>query len=34
MDSDLAENFRLVAMDDRDHGLSDEPKDAYGDSDL
>ena len=34
MDSDLAENFRLVAMDDRDHGLSDEPKDAYGNSDL
>ena len=34
MDSDLAENFRLVAMDDRGHGLSDKPKDAYGNSDL
>ena len=34
MQSDLADDFRLVAMDDRGHGLSDKPKDAYGDSEL
>lgn len=34
MDSDLADEFRLVAMDDRGHGLSDKPEDAYGDSAL
>ena len=32
--SDLADDFRLVAMDIRGHGLSDKPRDAYGDSQL
>ena len=32
--SDLADTFRLVAMDMRGHGLSDKPRDAYGDSKL
>ena len=30
--SDLANDLRLVAMDLRGHGLSDKPRDAYGDS--
>jgi non-heme chloroperoxidase len=34
LDADLAERFRLVAMDLRGHGLSDKPRDAYGDSRL
>lgn len=34
MESDLADDFRLVAMDDRGHGLSEKPRDAYGDSTL
>lgn len=34
LDSDLARDFRLVAMDNRGHGLSDKPRDAYGDSRL
>jgi pimeloyl-ACP methyl ester carboxylesterase len=34
MDSDLAKDFRLVAMDIRGHGLSAMPRDAYGDSRL
>lgn len=34
MNSDLANDFRLVAMDIRGHGLSQKPKDAYGDSRL
>ncbi|WP_254535144.1 alpha/beta fold hydrolase [Halomarina litorea] len=34
MNSDLAEEFRLLAMDNRGHGLSDKPRDAYGDSSL
>jgi non-heme chloroperoxidase len=34
MDSDLADDFRLVAMDLRGHGLSEKPRDAYGDSKL
>lgn len=34
MESDLARDFRLVAMDIRGHGLSDKPRDAYGDSKL
>jgi pimeloyl-ACP methyl ester carboxylesterase len=34
MNSDLADDFRLVAMDLRGHGLSDKPTDAYGDSKL
>lgn len=29
--SDLAESFRLVAMDMRGHGLSDKPRDGYAD---
>ncbi|HVO62237.1 MAG TPA: alpha/beta hydrolase [Terriglobales bacterium] len=33
-DSDLAQDFRLVAMDMRGHGLSDKPHDAYGESKL
>jgi pimeloyl-ACP methyl ester carboxylesterase len=34
MESELARDFRLVAMDIRGHGLSDKPRDAYGDSAL
>jgi len=34
LDSDLANDYRLVAMDMRGHGLSDKPRDAYGDSKL
>lgn len=32
MSSDLADTFRLVAVDLRGHGLSDKPRDGYGDS--
>lgn len=32
LSSDLTQSFRLVAMDIRGHGLSDKPRDAYGDS--
>ena len=34
MNSELADTFRLVAMDMRGHGLSDKPRDQYGDSKL
>lgn len=34
MNSDLAADHRLVAMDLRGHGLSDKPRDAYADSKL
>jgi pimeloyl-ACP methyl ester carboxylesterase len=34
MNSDLADDCRLVAMDMRGHGLSDKPRDAYADSKL
>src|SRR6185436_9214042 len=34
MNSTLAEDFRLVAMDLRGHGLSDKPRDCYDDSKL
>jgi len=34
MDSDLAEDFRLVAMDMRGHGLSDKPPEGYTESRL
>ncbi|HXE14646.1 MAG TPA: alpha/beta hydrolase [Bryobacteraceae bacterium] len=34
MDSDLAEDFRLIAMDLRGHGLSDKPREGYTDSRL
>jgi len=34
LDSDLARDHRLVAMDMRGHGLSEKPRDAYGDSRL
>jgi len=34
MNSDLANDHRLVAMDMRGHGLSDKPRDAYADSKL
>jgi pimeloyl-ACP methyl ester carboxylesterase len=34
LDSDLTDTLRLVAMDIRGHGLSDRPRDAYGDSTL
>jgi non-heme chloroperoxidase len=34
MSSSLAERHRLVAMDLRGHGLSDKPRDGYGDSRL
>jgi pimeloyl-ACP methyl ester carboxylesterase len=32
--SDLANDFRLIAMDIRGHGLSEKPRDVYGDSQL
>ena len=32
LESELADQFRLVAMDMRGHGESDKPRDAYGDS--
>ena len=32
LSSDLADDFRLVAMDLRGHGLSDKPREGYGDS--
>lgn len=34
MESDLARDFRLVAMDVRGHGLSEKPRGAYGDPHL
>ena len=34
MSSDLADDYRLVAMDMRGHGLSDKPRDGYADSRL
>lgn len=34
LNSELAQEFRLVAMDVRGHGQSDKPRDAYGDSKL
>jgi non-heme chloroperoxidase len=34
MNSELAKDHRLVAMDLRGHGLSEKPRDAYGDSKL
>lgn len=34
MESDLADDFRLVAIDARGHGLSEKPQDAYGDTQL
>jgi pimeloyl-ACP methyl ester carboxylesterase len=34
LSSDLAETFRLVAMDMRGHGLSDKPRQGYADSNL
>jgi non-heme chloroperoxidase len=34
LNSELAEHFRLVAMDMRGHGLSEKPRDAYADSRL
>jgi len=34
MRSDLADEFRLLAMDDRGHGDSDKPRDAYDDPEL
>jgi pimeloyl-ACP methyl ester carboxylesterase len=34
MHSDLAEDFRLIAVDLRGHGLSDKPRDGYADSRL
>ena len=34
LDSELARDHRLVAMDMRGHGLSEKPRDAYGDSRL
>jgi len=33
-ESDLTEEFRLIAPDNRGHGASDKPHDAYGESDL
>jgi pimeloyl-ACP methyl ester carboxylesterase len=32
LNSDLANDYRLLAMDLRGHGLSDKPRDAYGES--
>lgn len=32
LNSTLGENYRLVALDMRGHGLSDKPRDGYGDS--
>jgi pimeloyl-ACP methyl ester carboxylesterase len=32
LNSDLADDFRLVAMDMRGHGLSDKPREGYIDS--
>jgi len=34
MSSELADNYRLVAMDMRGHGLSDKPREGYADSRL
>src|ERR1700754_3873363 len=34
MNSELADTFRLVALDIRGHGLSDKPRESYGDSKL
>jgi pimeloyl-ACP methyl ester carboxylesterase len=34
MNSGLADTFRLVALDMRGHGLSDKPRESYGDSKL
>lgn len=34
MSSDLADDYRLVAMDLRGHGLSDKPREGYSDSNL
>ena len=34
MNSELAEDYRLVAMDMRGHGLSDKPREGYTDSRL
>ena len=34
LDSILAENYRLIALDMRGHGLSDKPRNSYGDSKL
>ena len=34
MNSDLAEDYRLIAMDMRGHGLSDKPREGYADSKL
>lgn len=34
LDSGLADTFRLVALDNRGHGLSEKPEDAYADSQL
>src|SRR5687767_8542453 len=34
MNSTLAEDYRIVAMDMRGHGLSDKPSDGYDDSKL
>lgn len=34
LESKLADRYRLLAMDLRGHGLSDKPRDAYGDSRL
>lgn len=33
-ESDLTNDFRLVAMDNRGHGESDKPRDAYAESEL